>query len=152
MKITDFVDKDHMELELKAKTKEQVLDELVDIAVATGRVKDSNEILRAVIERENLCSTGFENGVAIPHPRQGHPDVVENLVAVFGRSKDGIDFEALDSEPVYIFFLLCAPTDSEHLKALAKLSRFLKRKAFRERLIAAQTPDDVWQILEEEEE
>lgn len=152
MKITDFVDKDHMELDLKAKTKDQVLNELVDIAVATGRVKDRDEILRAVIERENLCSTGFENGVAIPHPRQGHPDVVENLVAVFGRSKDGIDFEALDGEPVYIFFLLSAPTDSEHLKALAKLSRFLKRKAFRERLIAAQTPDDVWQILEEEEE
>jgi PTS system nitrogen regulatory IIA component len=152
VKITDFVAMDNMELDLKAKNKSQVLEELVNLAVATGYVKDKDEILRAVIERENLCSTGFENGVAIPHPRQGHPDVVENLVAVFGRSKDGIDFEALDGEPVYIFFLLCAPTDSEHLKALAKLSRFLKKKAFRERLIAAQTPDDVWQILLEEEE
>lgn len=152
MKITDIVNKDHMELDLKAKKKDEVLGELVDLAVATGYVKDKSEILRAVVERENLCSTGFENGVAIPHPRQGHPNVVENLVAVFGRSKDGIDFDALDGEPVYIFFLLCAPTDSEHLKALAKLSRFLKKKAFRERLIAAHTPEDVWQILLEEEE
>ena len=64
----------------------------------------------------------------------------------------GIDFDALDGEPVYIFFLLCAPTDSEHLKALAKLSRFLRKKAFRERLIAAQAPEEVYDILLEEEE
>ncbi len=152
MKITDFIARDHLELDLKAKTKDEVLNELVDLAVATGYVADHEKILQAVVERENLCSTGFENGVAIPHPRQGHPEVVERLVAVFGRSRDGIDFDALDGEPVYIFFLLCAPTDSEHLKALAKLSRFLRKKAFRERLIAAQAPEEVYDILLEEEE
>lgn len=152
MKLTDFVSKDVMELSLKSRKKDEVLRELVDLAGRTGYVKDLDEILEAVIARENLCSTGFENGVAIPHPRQGHPDVVERLVAVFGRSRAGVDFDALDGEPVHIFFLLCAPTDSEHLKALAKLSRFLKKKPVRERLIAAGTPEEVWEVLLEETE
>ncbi|MCP4230149.1 MAG: PTS sugar transporter subunit IIA [bacterium] len=152
MKISDFVDPDAIEVNLKAKTKSEVLEELVESIVATGKVKDSDKILAAVIEREKLCSTGFENGVAIPHPRQGHPDVVEELVAGFGRAGDGIDFDALDGEPVYLFFLLCAPSDSEHLKALAKLSRFLKKKSCRERLMAAQSPEDILTIIEEEEE
>lgn len=152
MKISDFIDPDAIEINLKGKTKDEILEELVDLVVNSGKVNDKEKILTAVIEREKLCSTGFENGVAIPHPRQGHPDVVGELVAAFGRSSDGIDFDALDGEPVYIFFLLCAPSDSEHLKALAKLSRFLKKKSCRERLIAAQSPEEILTIIEEEEE
>ncbi len=152
MKISDFIAPDAIEINLKAKNKDEVLEELVDLVVETGKVKDRDKILTAVIEREKLCSTGFENGVAIPHPRQGHPDVVDELVAAFGRVGDGIDFDALDGEPVYIFFLLCAPSDSEHLKALAKLSRFLKKKSCRERLMAAQSAEEILVIIEEEEE
>jgi PTS system nitrogen regulatory IIA component len=137
VKITDFVDPKGIKMELEAQNKDAVLRELVALATETGKINDELAILKAVRERENLCSTGFENGAAIPHPRQGHPDIVTELVAVFGRSTRGIDFEALDEKPVHLFFLLCAPTDSEHLRALAKLSRFLKKEPVRKRLLEA---------------
>lgn len=151
MKISDFVDPSGIKMEIEAQDKDGVLRELVALAAATGKINDELAILKAVRERENLCSTGFENGAAIPHPRQGHPDVVKELVAVFARSPEGIDFEALDEKPVHLFFLLCAPTDSEHLRALAKLSRFLKKEAVRKRLLDAKTPDDVLAVIKEEE-
>lgn len=151
MKISEFVDAKGIKMELEAGDKEGALRELVALAAGTGKITDEIAILKAVRERENLCSTGFENGAAIPHPRQGHPDIVKELVAVFGRSTPGIDFEALDERPVHLFFLLCAPTDSEHLRALAKLSRFLKKEAVRKRLMEAKTPDDVMAVIKEEE-
>jgi mannitol/fructose-specific phosphotransferase system IIA component (Ntr-type) len=151
VKISEFVDAKGIKMELGATDKEGVLRELVALAAGTGKITDEIAILKAVRERENLCSTGFENGAAIPHPRQGHPDIVRELVAVFGRATAGIDFEALDEKPVHLFFLLCAPTDSEHLRALAKLSRFLKKEQVRKRLLEAKTPDDVMAVIKEEE-
>jgi fructose-specific phosphotransferase system IIA component len=151
VKISEFVDPAGIKMELTAQNKEGVLRELVSLAAETGKITDELAILKAVRERENLCSTGFENGAAIPHPRQGHPDIVKELVAVFGRAVKGIDFEALDEKPVQLFFLLCAPTDSEHLRALAKLSRFLKKEQVRKSLLEAKTSDEVLAIIKEEE-
>ena len=151
MKISEFVDARGIKMELEGADKEGVLRELVALAAETGKINDEIAILKAVRERENLCSTGFENGAAIPHPRQGHPDIVKELVAVFGRSARGLDFEALDEKPVHLLFLLCAPTDSEHLRALAKLSRFLKKEPVRKRLLEAKTPEDVMAVIKEEE-
>ncbi len=151
VKISEFVDPAGIKMELTAQDKEGVLRELVSLAAETGKITDELAILKAVRERENLCSTGFENGAAIPHPRQGHPDIVKELVAVFGRAVKGIDFEALDEKPVQLFFLLCAPTDSEHLRALAKLSRFLKKEQVRKSLLEAKTSDEVLAIIKEEE-
>ncbi len=152
MKISEFVDARAIKMELEARDKEGVLRELVALVATTGKITDELAILKAVRERENLCSTGFENGAAIPHPRQGHPDIVKELVAAFGRSTAGVEFEALDGKPVHLFFLLCAPTDSDHLKALAKLSRFLKKESFREKLIDAKAPDDVMAAIKQEED
>jgi PTS system fructose-specific IIC component len=151
VKISEFVDPKGIKMDLTAEDKEGVLRELVSLAAETGKITDELAILKAVRERENLCSTGFENGAAIPHPRQGHPDIVKELVAVFGRAVKGIDFEALDEKPVQLFFLLCAPTDSEHLRALAKLSRFLKKEQVRKSLLEAATPDEVLAVIKEEE-
>ncbi len=151
VKISEFVDPKGIKMDLTAQDKEGVLRELVSLAAETGKITDELAILKAVRERENLCSTGFENGAAIPHPRQGHPDIVKELVAVFGRAVKGIDFEALDEKPVQLFFLLCAPTDSEHLRALAKLSRFLKKEQVRKSLLEAKTPDEVLAVIKEEE-
>jgi mannitol/fructose-specific phosphotransferase system IIA component (Ntr-type) len=151
VKISEFIDAQGIKMELEAGDKEGVLRELVALAAQTGKITDEMSILKAVRERENLCSTGFENGAAIPHPRQGHPDIVKELVAVFGRSARGIDFEALDEKPVHLLFLLCAPTDSEHLRALAKLSRFLKKEAVRTKLLEAKTPEDIMAVIQEEE-
>lgn len=151
VKISEFVDPKGIKMDLTAQDKEGVLRELVSLAAETGKITDELAILKAVRERENLCSTGFENGAAIPHPRQGHPDIVKELVAVFGRAVKGIDFEALDEKPVQLFFLLCAPTDSEHLRALAKLSRFLKKEQVRKSLLEVKTPDEVLAVIKEEE-
>jgi len=151
VKISEFVDPKGIKMDITAQDKEGVLRELVSLAAETGKITDELAILKAVRERENLCSTGFENGAAIPHPRQGHPDIVKELVAVFGRAVKGIDFEALDEKPVQLFFLLCAPTDSEHLRALAKLSRFLKKEQVRKSLLEAKTPDEVLAVIKEEE-
>lgn len=151
MKISEFVDANGIKMELEAEDKEGVLRELVALAAKTGKITDEMAILKAVRERENLCSTGFENGAAIPHPRQGHPEIVKELVAVFGRSTPGIDFEALDEKPVHLLFLLCAPTDSEHLRALAKLSRFLKKEPVRKKLLEAGAPEDIMAVIKEEE-
>jgi len=151
VKISEFVDPNGIEMSLAAEDKEGVLRELVALAARTGKITDELAILKAVRERENLCSTGFENGAAIPHPRQGHPDIVKELVAVFGRSRKGLDFEALDEKPVHLFFLLCAPTDSEHLRALAKLSRFLKKEPVRKKLLEAEAAEEVLAVIKEEE-
>jgi fructose-specific phosphotransferase system IIA component len=151
VKISEFIDAQGIKMELEAGDKEGVLRELVTLAAQTGKITDEMSILKAVRERENLCSTGFENGAAIPHPRQGHPDIVKELVAVFGRSTQGIDFEALDEKPVHLLFLLCAPTDSEHLRALAKLSRFLKKEAVRTKLLEAKSAEDIMAVIQEEE-
>ncbi|HEC80254.1 MAG TPA: PTS sugar transporter subunit IIA [Firmicutes bacterium] len=137
---------------LTGKTKDEILKEMVEVLSNSGNIKDPNRIYEAVVERERLCSTGFEHGVAIPHPRQGQPDIVENLTIAFGSSKNGVDFEALDEEPVYIFFMLAAPNDQEHLRALARLSRMLKKEEFREELNKAKTPDDVLKLISKREE
>ncbi|OQX90499.1 MAG: hypothetical protein B6D57_02865 [Candidatus Coatesbacteria bacterium 4484_99] len=152
MRIADHISSKTIKIGLTGKTKDEILKEMVEVLSNSGNIKDPNRIYEAVVERERLCSTGFEHGVAIPHPRQGQPDIVENLTIAFGSSKNGVDFEALDEEPVYIFFMLAAPNDQEHLRALARLSRMLKKEEFREELNKAKTPDDVLKLISKREE
>jgi fructose-specific phosphotransferase system IIA component len=139
-------------MSLVSKNKEEVLDEMVELISRTNKIKEIDKIKEAVRDRENLCSTGFESGVAIPHPRQGQPDIVEDVVVAFGRSDDGIDFDALDGQPVYLFFMLAAPDDQKHLRVLARLSRMLKDEEFRLKLLEVDTPSEVLNILKEREE
>ena len=103
------------------------------------------------MEREKLGSTGIGQGVAIPH---GKSDSVESLVAALGVSKRGVDFESLDGEPVNLIFLLVAPPDSagQHLKALARISRLLKDKFFRQALREAKSLEEIQRIIKEEDE
>lgn len=151
MKIMDFLDQDAVKVDLKAKTRREVLAELVDMLVATGKIKDRRKTLQAVMAREKICTTGFENGVAIPHPREGDPEAIAQLAAAFGRSAEGIDFDALDGQPVHIFFLLIAPSTSEHLRALARLARLLKDEDFRDALKKAATIREVLKVIMDEE-
>ena len=133
MKISEVLDKRAIKIGLTATTKEEALKELVDILAKVEDIGDPKSILRALVERENLGSTGIGQGIAIPH---GKTDKVTRLVAVMGISKAGVDFDALDGEPVYIFFLLVAPkaTAGPHLKALAQISRLLRDSYFCELL------------------
>ncbi len=150
MKILDFLCREAITTDLKSQTKKEVITELVELLVKAKKVKNVNEVVKILMEREQLGSTGIGQGVAIPH---GKTDSISGTVAAFGASKKGIEFEALDGEPVYLVFLLLAPTEAAgtHLKALAKISRLLKDKFFREALREAREPEEVIKIIQEED-
>jgi PTS system nitrogen regulatory IIA component len=109
---------------------------------------NAEAMLNVLLEREKLGSTGIGDGIAIPH---GKMSGLNDLMISFGRSKDGIDFNAMDGKPVHLFFLLMAPENSagQHLKILAKLSRMLKDTNFRKKLMSAKSKDELYKIIEE---
>ncbi|MBI4115887.1 MAG: PTS sugar transporter subunit IIA [Candidatus Omnitrophica bacterium] len=151
MKLTDFLDRKAIKIGIAATDKEGILKELVDVLAEVKDIGDKKAIVKALLERENLGSTGIGQGIAIPH---GKTDRVEELVAVLGVSRKGVNFEALDGESVYIFFLLVAPkeTPGPHLKALAQISRLLRDSYFCELIKRCQTPDELYELIKREEE
>ena len=151
MKITEFLDKRGIKIGLQSTEKADVLEELVEVLAVVKDIGDKKSIVRALLERESLGSTGIGQGIAIPH---GKTNRVKELVAVLGISHQGVDFEALDGELVYIFFLLVAPkeTAGPHLKALAQISRILRDSFFCELLRRCKTPDEVYELIRREEE
>ena len=152
MRIIEFLDDGAVSCDLKSDTKEGVIRELVGLLLNAGAVKerDVGKLVQILLKRESLGSTGIGQGVAIPH---GKSDCVSTLVAAFGISRTGVNFDSLDGEPVYIFFLLIAPEDSAgpHLKALARISRLLKDKHFRETLRAAKDEKTLVTIIQGED-
>jgi PTS system nitrogen regulatory IIA component len=151
MKITDVLNKQAIKIGIEATEKEAALRELVDVLAKVRDIGDKRAIVKALLERESLGSTGIGQGIAIPH---GKTDRVNELVAVLGISKKGVQFDALDGEPVFIFFLLVAPRDSAgpHLKALAKVSRLLRDSYFCELLKNAKDEKEIYEIIRQEEE
>lgn len=149
MQIKELLSKKAIEPNLQAQTKEEVLEELVSLLEKTGKLVDRKEFLRVIGEREELGSTGIGYNIAIPHARSSG---VESLVGAFGISREGIDFDALDKEPVHLFFILGAPKDAagDYLKALATVSRFLRHKKYHQSLLKAGTVEDVVKIVEQE--
>lgn len=150
MKIMDFLNKNAIAVNIKAADKEGVIHELVDLLASATDIKNKEELVKAVLAREALGSTGIGQGVGIPHAKS---QAVKELVAAFGLSKSGINFDSLDGEPVHIFFLMIAPEESAgpHLKALARISRMLKDKYFRELLRKAKDENEVLRIIQEED-
>lgn len=151
MQIKDFLDKKAIKPNLESRTKEEVLEELTTLIEKTGKVSDREEFLGVVREREELGSTGIGYSIAIPHARSSG---IKSLVGAFGISKKGIDFDALDKEPVYLFFMLAAPKDAggDYLKALAIISRFLRRRKSRQFLMKAETVKEIEKIIKKEED
>ncbi len=150
MRILDFLNKDSIELELKAKNKKEVIEEMVNIIDKKDIVVDKKIAVESLLEREELGSTGVGQGIAIPHSKTKG---VKELIGAFGVSKEGVDFDALDGDSVSIFFLLLAPEGAAGLmlKALARVSNFLKNKYYRRKILEAGTKADVISIIEEEE-
>jgi PTS system nitrogen regulatory IIA component len=150
MKIVDFLKEKAVTASLKATTKEAVIRELVDILAKSEGIKNKEELIKVLLNREALGSTGIGQGVGIPH---GKTNVVKELIAAFGICRSGVNFEALDGEPVYLFFLLVAPEDSAgpHLKALARISRLLKDKYFRESLKSLTDEKAILKLIREED-
>jgi PTS system fructose-specific IIA component/PTS system nitrogen regulatory IIA component len=150
MKFADFICTDAIRLQLNSEDKESVILEMVDALVEAGKIggKDRGDIVRAIMKREELGSTGIGRGVAVPHTK--HPSV-ERLVGAIGISPDGVDFDSLDGERVNLLFLLVSPPDrpGEHLKALENISRQLRDDVFCRFLKQAKSVEDIGQLLEE---
>jgi PTS system nitrogen regulatory IIA component len=151
MKILDILAANAIIPALKATTKADTLQELASLLATLHPAIDANRLVQVLTDREALGSTAIGEGIAIPH---GKLPGVPNVVAAFGRSEAGVDFDSLDGNPTRLFFLLVAPEDSAgiHLKALARVSRLLKDKSFRERLAAGGTPEQLFAIIKEEDE
>jgi len=137
--------------DLVATTKREALEELTALLAKEGKVKDTQATVDVLIEREKLGSTGIGQGIAIPHAKT---DQASQVVAAFGRSRRGVQFDALDGDPVNIIFLLVAPPDAAamHLKALARISRLLKDKFVRQSLREAKGPADIVKLIRQEDQ
>jgi len=153
MQIMDFLSKKAIAMDIKSTKKEDVMREMVDALINAGDIekRNRNKLVEALMAREALGSTAIGQGIAIPHAKS---DCVTKLIAAFGLSKKGIDFDSLDGELAYIFFLLVAPQDSAgpHLKALARISRLLKDKYFRDSLRNCEDDKAVIKIITQEDE
>ncbi len=142
--------KDHLDParvgDLVGKTKDRVLEEMVELVCTSDAVTDRAALLSAVRERERVLSTGIGLGIAIPHAKI--PGVTRFVVAV-GRHAAGIDFDAIDGRPVHLIVLIAGPQDAQdrYLRLLARLSGKLKQEDARRRILAAKTPDEVVSIL-----
>ncbi len=151
MLITSLLDNKAIKAELVSRSKPGVIEELVGCLVSQRQGLVREEIVNALLEREKLGSTAIGKGVAIPHAKAKG---IENVVAAFGRSSQGIDFGAEDGKPVHLFFLLVAPLDKagEHLKALAKIAQLVKDESFKKSLLAAKNHDAIFKLIKDKDE
>ncbi|MGE5692975.1 MAG: PTS sugar transporter subunit IIA [Candidatus Zixiibacteriota bacterium] len=147
MKLSKFCGEELIVLDLKSKSKEEAIRELVALAARSKLVKDEKELLSAVLEREKLVTTGVGYGVAFPHAKT---KATRGVVIAFGRSKSGLDFEAMDKKPVYLFFLIAAPEDAigAHLNVMAQLSFIMKDEKNRRRFMEVKSPGEVLEALD----
>lgn len=150
MKITDILVREGSILDLTSTAKDDLLAEMAGqlAEVESGLV--ASQLLGVLRDRESLQSTGIGEGVAIPHGKIGGLD---RLVATFARSTSGVDFDSIDGQPTHLFFLLVVPEQSggQHLKALARISRFFRDASFREKLLGADELDQIFRAIEEED-
>ncbi len=151
MKILDILDARRILSDLTSRSKEGVLRELVHTLSQMETQVNEEHTVEILLERESLGSTGIGEGVAIPH---GKSKEVKRILASFGRSQTGLDFQSLDGKPAHLFFLLLAPENSAgmHLKALAQISRLLKDPGFRKRLLEARGAEEIYSIFAEGDE
>ena len=150
MKLTDILDESSIVADLQASDKTEALEILVEAVVKSHSTIDEQEILEVLLEREKLGSTGIGDGIAIPH---GKSAGLSQIISGFGLSKTGIEFDSLDGKPACLFFLLVAPENSVgvHLKMLARISRMLKNTEFRKKLLNANSQQEIYQIISEED-
>ncbi|MCF7864302.1 MAG: PTS sugar transporter subunit IIA [Kiritimatiellales bacterium] len=146
MNLKKVLSSDAVWVDLKATTKNGVIEEMVDRLVAAGKITDRDGVLQAVFDREAKMSTGMQNGVAIPH---GKTDAVKALVAAVGIQKSGVDFDSMDGAPCTIFILTISPIkrSGPHMQFLAEVSRLISHPSERAKLLAAQTHSQIYEQL-----
>jgi len=147
MKLSKFSSEELITFEIKGTDKESVIRELVDLAAKSNLVKDKDELYRDVVERENLVTTGVGYGVAFPHAKTR---ATRGIVIAFGRSDEGVEFDAMDKKPVNLFFLIAAPEDAigAHLNVMARLSFIMKSEDNREKMMNVKSPGELLQIID----
>jgi nitrogen PTS system EIIA component len=146
MRLSEILAIDNIIPELKAKDKKGVLGELAEVIANYDASIDKGLLVKVLIEREHLGSTGIGDGVAIPH---GKLSSVKQPIVSFGRSKKGLDFDSMDGQPAFLFFLLLAPENSSgvHLQVLTKIARILKSSTFRKALMQVESREEIYQTI-----
>lgn len=134
MKLADILNESCVVADIKGNTKKEILFELVEPLKKAGLIDNVDTVVKIIMERESLGSTGIGDGVAIPH---GKMKSIGDIICAVGRSKKGVDFDAVDRQPVHIFFLVLAPEDSAslHLKVLSRISKILRDPSFRKTIL-----------------
>ncbi len=151
MKVFELLDEKFILTDFKSDDKEYVINELIDLYKENDKVNDIEKVRTAILDREKIMSTGVGNGFAIPH---GKTNAVTDVIAAFGKSKNDIDYDALDGNPVHLVFLLVGRGDmvSKHIKLLTRISRLMNKDEFRERLVNSNSKEEIINIFKEEEE
>jgi fructose-specific phosphotransferase system IIA component len=150
MKISDILEEELVAPNLSGSSKEDILNGIIDIVAKSKRVKDKEKVREAIFEREKIMSTGVGKGFAIPH---GKTDAVTDIVAAFAVTKDPIDYQSLDAEPVRLVFLLVGRDNlvGPHIKLLSRISRLMNKDEFRRKLLKAESSQEIMKIFKEEE-
>jgi PTS system fructose-specific IIC component len=151
MTIAESLEQGRIRIGVTGANKTDIIRNLLEIPYEKGVIQDVDRLLEDFLEREAKGSTGIGNGIAIPHVRS---EQVQELEYVFANAPEGVDFQSLDGEPVYILFLMIAPAGSHgvHIKALARVSRILNDEALRMRLRKAADPAEIIRLIAEREE
>ncbi|MBK7630856.1 MAG: PTS sugar transporter subunit IIA [Ignavibacteriales bacterium] len=151
MKVSELLKPEFIISDLQGESKEEIINELIDLFKNDPRVEDIEKVRSAVLDREKVMSTGVGKGFAIPH---GKTNAVKEIIGAFGKIKDGIDYDALDGNPVRLIFLLVGKDNliSTHIKLLSRISRLMNKDDFRHRLLEANNADEIVKLFGEEEE
>ncbi len=150
MKISDILSTDVIAVNLETTDKEDAIKKVIDLGAKSNKILDKEKVSGTIFEREKLVSTGVGKGFAIPH---GKTDSIKDVVAAFAITKEPIDFDSIDGEPVRFIFLLIGKENllNTHIKLLSRISRLMNKDEFREKLLEAATPEEVLDIFKEEE-
>ena len=150
MKITELLTAETIELNLQSTSKDAVIDELIRKLDRAGKLSDPNKFKEAILAREAQSTTGIGEGIAIPHAKTS---AVKAPAIVFGRSKEGLNYESLDGQPAHLFFMIAASegANNAHLQTLSRLSSFLMDKDFRKKLETATSVDEVLDAINKKE-
>ena len=150
MKIDQILKKESVISDLVGKNKPEVIKEMTKCLKTNNMIKNDQALFETLMEREKLGSTGIGENVAIPH---GKSDEVSQIIIVFARSLNGVNFESLDQKPVHYVFMVIAPAHStgQHLKALAKISRLFKNQVLREGILKSKNSDAIYSLLLEQD-
>ncbi len=146
MNLKKLLGKENVFLDLKSSSKKDIIKEMIDRLVVSGKIKDREAALEAVLTREEKMSTGMENGIAIPH---GKTDSVDNLITAVALKKEGVDFDSMDRQVSTIFIMTISPQSRSgpHIQFLAEVSKLLKEPEAREMLLAARTVEEVIRVF-----